>query len=238
MLSLESTAGQRDALRRGYRLYADWYLDAHPDENAAGLFEEQGKKLAIELYQQTAAIAPSESQIASDVTAQGWKIPRKFADGRLGRGWPAQWTGTAYLQMLKDKTIKKKRGRNARQFNIDQENAIRDAKPTLQQMQAFVIKMRTNARLFLASGWLAAVELLGGSVRASNGQVDPDRGGVEIRHTATSHEITIWNATPGVVEMDDQHGFVARAVRVRVADMMIYVQRKMSEAQQRYFKAA
>jgi len=218
-------------------LYAKWYTDSHPDANLAELAVDQGRKYATELYNQTAAIAPSEAKLTADVEQLGWKIPKKFPDGRLGRGWPQQWTGHAYLQAIKTKLIRKKRGRNAKAANIAQENAIRDAKPTLQQMEQAVIAWRKNARLFLATGWLPAVQTLGGSMKQSSGSVDPNRGGAEIRHIGDRHEVVIWNATPGIETMNEAKGFVARAAAVRIADMSIYIRRKMEEAARRFFRA-
>lgn len=236
-LAIKSSSRQRDTLCAGFRLYARWYTDAHPDQNLAELLDDQARKYATELYVQTAAIAPSEAQIAADVQAQGWKIPRKFADGRLGRGSPAQWTGTAYLQALKDKLIRKKRGRGAREKNNAQENAFRDAKPTLEQMQQFVIKAREQARLFLASGWLNAILTLGGTLKGSSGQVDPSRGGAERKSLPGRLEIVIWNATPGIETMNEKKDFVGKARVVRVIDMMIYTKRKMEEAARRFLRA-
>ena len=233
---LQHNPDKLDNLRRGYSLYAKWYEDAHPEVDGESLFLDQGRKYVTEIYNQTAAIAPSPGQIASDVQRQGWRIPRKFADGRLGRGWPQQWTGNAYWQALKQKLIRKKRGRNARQANIEQENAIRDAKPTLQQMQAFVIKIRTDANKFLASGWLGAILDLGGSAKNSSGKAD--RGGAEIHRSPGRAEIILWNETPGMAEMDEKKQIVAKAKLVRIADMLVYVRRKMEEAARRYLRAA
>lgn len=216
-----------------FRKYADWN---HRD--GAELFVDQTRKLATELYTQTAAIAPSEAEIAADVRAQGWKIPKRFADGREGRGSNRAWAGWSYWQAIKNKTIKRFRGRGARQKNWEQESAMRDQKPTLAMMQAYVIALRKNARLFLASGWLGAIFDLGGSLKKSSGKVDHERGGAEIHHNPHGVEVVLWNRTPGIETMDQKTHFVAKAVAVRTADMWVYIRRKMDEAAKQIFRAA
>jgi len=238
-ITLSSSSSQLETLRGSFRHYAEWYTDAHPDANAAELFVDQGRKFATELYVQTAAIAPSNSEIASDVKAQGWEIPVKFADGRLGRGVAAQWLGYAWQKIVKGSPRRRGRPRKGETAAREAgEEAFLSRKPTLAEMQAAVIKWRQNARLFLASGWLGAIADLGGSLSASSGKVDRGRGGAEIRHSAGLTEIILWNRTPGIETMNEQKGFVAKAIAVRAADMLVYVQRKMDEAARRYFRAA
>lgn len=244
-IRMSTNSSQLENLRRGYKSYASWYLGAHPDQDGEDLFIDQGRKFATELYNQTAAIAPTPAQIAADVTAQGWKIPRKFPDGRLGRGVPAQWLGVAYKAALKAKEIARKRGRGAKAFNDAQESSFLAQKPTLQVMQAFVIKNRVNAILNLASGWLGAIAELGGSLKERRGRgsiagyprQNAKRGGADIHRSPGRSEIVLWNETPGMTEMDAKHGIVAKAVTVRVADMIVYIRRKMDEAAARYLRA-
>lgn len=227
-ISISSSSSQLDSLRQTFRTYAAWN-----QRDSADLFLDQSRKLATELYQQTAAIAPSKSKIAADVKALGWKIPRKFQDGRTGRGVRAQWLGYAYSR---SKASKRKRGRqsrgNAAAFEAAFESAM-NRKATLADMQKFVIAMRSNARLYLASGWLGAVLDLGGSVKNTSGRVDRSRGGAIIRRGQGSVEVEFWNRTPGIETMDAKHHFVAKAIAVRTLDMFAYIQRKRAEALQK-----
>lgn len=216
-------------------------------------FRDQARKLAVELYNQTAAIAPTEAQVASTVRALGWHIPAYFGaaparDGkgrivgpapgsRIGRGVVAQWVGVAWEKQKP----KRRRGRptKAQQKRYDKKQAAffddYFSRPSLDQMQAFVIMMRTNARLYLASGWLGAVVSLGGSVKAraggqsGSGAVSSERGGAFVTVADGLMSVTIWNRSVGIEDVDAKRGFVAAAVAVRVEDMWVYVRRKEQE---------
>lgn len=231
-IEITSTSSQLDQLRDTFRKYAAWN---HRD--GAQLFLDQARKLATELYQQTAAIAPTKAEIDSDVKTLGWHIPRRFPDGRLGRGVPAQWLGTA---RKKSKQSKRKRGRPRKGETAAYRQTEEDfmaQKPTLKQMQDFVISNRAAARLYLASGWLGAVVDLGGSMKVTSGKVDRARGGAIIRKGPAGVEIEFWNRTPGIETMDARTQFVAKAILVRSLDMYAYIRRKQSEAAQK-LKAA
>lgn len=224
-LTISSDSTALASLRQTFRTYAAWN-----QRDSAGLFIDQARKLATELYVQTAAIAPSKSEIAADVKALGWKIPRKFRDGRLGRGVPAQWLGSALARRAK------KRGRKSK-LSLAEEEAFMAQRPTLEQMQAFVIANRSSARLYLASGWLGAVADLGGSLKNTSGKIDRSRGGATIRRGAGSISVEFWNRTPGIETMDAKKHFVAKAIAVRMIDMQAYIARKRAEELQR-LKAA
>ena len=231
-MGIRLNSSDRRPFSDAFRKYAEWN---HRD--GADLFVDQTRKLATELYNQTAAIAPSEAQIQSDVDAQGWEIPKRFPDGRLGRGTPAQWIGAAYHAAIKAKSLIKKRGRGAKGYNIAQENAFRDQRPTLQQMQAFVIARRMKSNFYIATGWLGSILALGGSVQSSSGKVDPKRGGAQIRRSPSEVDIVLWNETPGIETMEEKRHFVEKAIAVRAVDMWVYIRRKMTEAQNRFFRA-
>lgn len=216
-----------------FRRYAEWN-----NRDGADLFVDQTRKYANELYEQTAAIAPTESEIRADVEAQGWKIPARFPDGRRGRGTPSQWLGAAYQAAVKAGSIVKKRGRGAKKFNDAQKQAFKEQRPTLQQMQAFVIARRLKSIMYLASGWLGSIAALGGSVKASSGKVDPKRGGAEIRRSPTGVEVGLWNETAGIETMEAKTKFVEAAALIRAADMWVYIRRKMDEAQNMFFRRA
>jgi hypothetical protein len=187
--------------------------------NLADLAIDQSRKLAIELYNQTAAVAPTQAQIAADVQKQGWKIPEKFPDGRLGRGTPGQWIGSAVA------ALPRRRGRKSKARGA-QEAAILSSKPNLQQMQAFVIKHRTRAIKYVASGWLGAVQDLGGSLKSSSGAVNSRRGRAEVADGAVS----IINDTPGMMAVDQKHGVIQKAINTRINDMRVYIARKIAES--------
>jgi|GEM_PF-6526618 len=231
-LNISSNRGQ---YQRAFEKYASWYTDAHPEANLSALFEDQSRKLAVELYNQTAEIAPSVEKLEADIKRQGWRIPAWFrgSRSRIGRGVPAMWLGTAF-----DRQPKPFKGRGAKAKNEAAREAWMAQKPTLAQMEAFVLKMRSAARLYLASGWLGAVVRLGGSVKSTSGQVDPARGGAEITRGQGISKVTIWNRTDGIVTMDLKKQFVEKALTVRAADMLVYVRRKMDEAAMKYLRAA
>jgi hypothetical protein len=199
--------------------YARWN-----QRDTADLFVGESRKFANELYNQTAAIAPSKATISAKVKSLGWHV--------IKRGTPQQWTGQA-LQ----KRQKGRRGRPSLK-NIAADAAFLATKPTLQQMQAYVIAKRSNARLYLASGWLGAIADQGGKLKTTSGKVDHDRGGAEVYRAPSHVEVEFWNRTPGIVEMDAKHGLVAKAYAVRIADMLVYIERKIAESQNRVFRKA
>lgn len=226
MPALKTVSDHQSLWGDTYRRYAEWN-----GRDGEQLFIDQTRKLATELYQQTAAIAPSKAEIEADVKAQGWHIPEKFDDGRQGRGKSSQWLGLVLA------TREKRRGRKSN-GQRQSEDAFLRGRATLEQMQAYVIKLRTSARLYLASGWLGAIFDLGGTLKASSGKVDSERGGAEIRRSPGLLEITLWNRTPGIAAMNAKHQLVARALAVRTADMWVYIRRKMDEAAMQILKAA
>lgn len=200
---------------RVMRSYADIYGGRHPDKGLGLIILERARKLAFELYNQTKAIAPSQAKIAGDVQRLGWRIPEKFPDGRLGRGTPDQWIGQAVASMPKQ------RGRKSK-ARLAQEATVRAQKPTLTDMQNFVIKYRTRHTGFVATGWLGAISDLGGAISANG------RGHAEIR----PDEIDIVNTAPGCSEANAKHGFVQKAIAAQIADMTTYIVSRLQEEKQ------
>jgi hypothetical protein len=220
-LTISDSSTSIEQLRATFRKYAEVNR-----RDADKLAVDNYRKLSIDLYMVTAAIAPTREQIAADVKAQGWKIPRKFRDGRLGRGGPAQWLGAALQK--RNKRIGK-RGRKSKRDHLSDEQFM-NQRATLAQMQAFVIARRTNARLYLASGWVPAISDLGGSLKASSGKVDRTRGGATVSRSPGRIVVTMWNRTPGIALMDAKFGLVTRAIERRVDDMWTYIDRKRAES--------
>lgn len=207
------------AMSRMFLEYASWNQRETPD-----LFVAESRKFANELYMQTAAIAPSKATISAKVKSLGWHV--------IKRGSSSQWKGAALAKKAKRK------GRGAGAINDATRDKAMAAKATLEQMQAYVIAKRSNARLYLASGWLGAVSDLGGSLKISSGNIDHTRGGAEVFRSPSHVEIEFWNRTPGIVEQDAKHNLVGRAYAVRMADMLEYIERKRREAADRIFKKA
>lgn len=213
-----------------FRKYAEWN-----QRDAGDLFVAQCGKLAVELYTQTKLIAPTKDEITADVKKLSWHIPAFFPDGRIGRGIPRMWA-----DFLLEKREKRKRGRPSKGAAAARANPLPrlSAAEMLALMQEFVIKLRVRARLFLASGWLGAVEDLGGSLSSSSGQVDRERGGAEVNRTPTGVEVVLWNRTPGIEDMDEKHQMRAKAAAVRIYDMRLYILNHMNEAVARLIRAA
>ena len=222
-------------IREAFQQYA-----MYNKRNRETLFRDQARKLAVELYNQTAAIAPSEDDIAAKVRSLGWRIPKNFADGRIARGTKEQWVGVDWERRKPKRRRGRPTKRSAAAYQAKMDWFFQDyyERPTLDQMQQFVIMMRTQARLYLASGWLGAVVDLGGSVKASNGGVSRDRGGAFITRNEGLLAVTLWNRSVGIVDVDEQKGFSKKAIEVRVADMWKYVLRKEEEGLRRLARAA
>ena len=220
MPGIEISSSNTGRVREMFRQYTQYNKR---DSDALAI--DQTRKLANDLYNATAEIAPTRAEIAADVKALGWKIPTRFADGRLGRGTIKNWLGLAYA---KQQRRIRKRGRKSKKDHQD-EATFMAGKPTLAQMQAFVIKLRNAARLYLASGWLGAIVDLGGSTKASSGFVDRDRGGATIFRSPGLVQVIFWNRTPGILTMQDKKDFVGKAIAARVSDMWEYIRRKQTE---------
>lgn len=206
------------ALRDTFARYADWN-----GREREMLFEDQTRKFATELYMQTAAIAPTKATIAAKVKSLGWRV--------IKTGTPEQWAGRAVAKM------DRKRGRPSRKDRAAMDAAL-SGKPTLEQMQEYVIKKRSKARLYLASGWLGAVVDLGGQMKATSGKVDRSRGGADIHRSPGQVSVEFWNRTEGMVLMDEKKAIVSKAIAVRMADMWVYITRKMNEGYAQLRRAA
>lgn len=180
---------------------------------------ERAKKLAYELYAQTAAIAPDKGRIAADVQKLGWRIPPYFPDGRMGRGEPRMWADNAIDE------LPKRRGRKSKK-RLAQEESIRNSKATLAQMQAFVIRRRASHAKFVATGWLRCILDLGGSLNKGSGDVNPNAGGAVIK----PGEVELHNNTPGCVPANSKYGFVKKAIAAQIQDMTEYIVSRTQQA--------
>jgi hypothetical protein len=198
----------------------------------AGGVRDHGYGAVDGLYQVTAALAPSEAQIEADVKRQGWKIPAYFKDGRMGRGASKMWRASAYQHRTG-----KKRGRPSK-GDVAAREAYLGGKPTLAEMQAFVIRRRVAARLFLASGWLGAIADLGGLLPSSAAHrgalqgrsgVSKYRGGADVYRAPGLIRIAFWNVTPGIAAMEAKRGIVGPATANVERDLQIYLARKKEE---------
>ena len=229
MPGIEISSHNTGRVREMYRQYTQYNR-----RESDALAIDQSRKLANDLYNATAEIAPTRAEIAADVKALGWKIPSFFADGRMGRGTAKNWLGLAFA---KQQGRIRKRGRKSKMDHLDEQTFLA-LKPTLAQMQAFVIKLRDKARLYLASGWLGAIVDLGGTTKATSGFVDRNRGGATIFRSPGLVQVIFWNRTPGILTMQDKKDFVGKAIAARVADMWQYIRRKQVEGLQRLKRAA
>lgn len=202
---------------RKMRSYAAIYGPRH-DKGLSVIILERAGKLAFELYKQTKAIAPNQSKIAGDVQKLGWRIPARFPDGRLGRGDPDQWLGTAV------KELPKVRGRKTNERRA-LEASIRNSKPTLQQMQHFVIQYRARHAGYIATGWLRAIHELGVyGVTSAKGQ--SIHGRIEVK----VGEVEIINDVPGAAIANQKYGFVQKAIDAQTADMTDYIVDHLQQA--------
>jgi hypothetical protein len=214
-----------DAFQSTFKQYVEWNR-----RDTEMLFLEHARKLATDLYMETAKEAPTKARITADVQRQGWRIPRVFKPGNFGKAWrrgrgvPAQWLGFAMGKMRKGRPTKAALKARAKGMS---------ARPTLKQMQDFVIKIRYDARLYLASGWLGAVSDLGGKLKATSGKVDAQRGGAAIARGATWLRVELWNNTPGIAKISAERGLIERAVRRRLEDTKVHIDRKINEARMR-----
>lgn len=202
-----------DGFAQQVRRYAAIFGPRH-GRNLGEVVLDRARKLAYELYKQTRKVAPTQQQITADVQKQGWKIPKYFPDGRIGRGEPSQWAGSEIA------ALPKVRGRKSTARRA-QEAAIRAQKPTLEQMQAFVIRERSKAIGFVSLGWLAAVQDLGGGYA----NVNREQGRAEFHEDfqGLNGEVDIINDTPGIVEVNAKHNVVGAAIQAQIADMGQYI---------------
>ncbi len=214
-----------EAFQNQFRQYVEWNR-----RDTEILFLESARKLATELYVETAKEAPTKARITADVQRQGWRIPQVFRPGNFGKAWrrgrgiPAQWLGYAMGKMRQGRPTKAAQAARTKGMS---------ARPTLKQMQDFVIKIRYDARLYLASGWLGAVSDLGGKLKSTSGKVDSQRGGAAVQRGQNFLRAELWNNTPGIAKISSERGLVERAIRARMEDVQLYIDRKMREARDR-----
>lgn len=216
------------SLAQTFRNYAEVYGSRHPDVGPAKMLIENARKLATDLYNVSAEIAPTQAQIAADVKKLGWKIPKKFPDGRIGRGEPSDWQGLAFSDVEKSLT-KGRKGRRSNKLKGQlqaAETSIRGTRPTLEMMQNYVIRRRFAHIKYIASGWLGAIQDLGGSLKQSSGNVKSSRGRAEVQDDA----IVIINNSAGINVVNQKYKLVQRAIQRRISDLRVYLLDHLSPA--------
>lgn len=201
------------------------------------LWQEQSGKLAVGLFQAAKAVAPTREEIAADVVALGWHLPKYFHDGGT-RGWRTErgktelWSGATAKLNRRDARIRR-RGRPRKTDALSPEEflagVLAQNKPTLEQMERFVIANRVKASGFIASAYLPACACFGGRVSASGATVPDSRGSVTIQRRDGLVIVAFINTTPGVLIVDDKHHFAAKAIADRAADVREYTARKQRE---------
>jgi len=201
-----------DQIQRKFAEYA-----AYNQRDVEMLAVDQSRKLATDLYVETAKIAPTKARIRADlnktVTAKDWY-------------WAKNDTHqTKLLWAITAKWAKKKgmTGKISGYFSPWFWNQI------MHNMAERIWISRKNAILYLASGWLGAVKDLGGTLKKTSGKVKTQRGGATIRRGNGVVEVTMWNNTPGIETQQAKHDFVGKAIDRRIADMQVYIYRKQQE---------
>ena len=195
------------------------------------LFQDQGRKLAVDIFTATKGIAPTPAEITADVQARGWKIPKWFHTGGT-RGWRTERGPVSLWAGATQNDLDKKNARGKKLTKKDRRNAalLQGNKPTLQMMEAFVIGLRKKASRFLATGWLGAISDLGGSPSGGEDKVDHTRGGAFITRNKGKAVLTLWNRTPGICTVQAKKHFLEHAVANRVASMWQYVKDRTKDA--------
>lgn len=218
-------------LREKFKEYAEWN---ERDIDELGMKTVQklviGAKGVDGLYQTTKAIAPTPGTIEAKVRSLGWRV--------IKRGTPEKWSSSARKNLPKVST--KGMSKAERKAEMARRKAVLAlaAQDQLKLMQNFVIRKRTRAIFWLASGWLGAAADLGFNFRKMFGKVDHARGGATVTKTATGTRVEIWNKTNGVDSVNEKYGFLQRAIANVVADLEVYIERKQAEqeAYERYMK--
>ncbi len=199
--------------------------------NPIELLKKQALQLVIGskgfggLYQFTKEGAPTWGEISGAVKRQGWKIPVTFPDGRTGRGTPAQWAG------VKINALPVRVGRPTK-TRLGEIAAIKAAKPTLEDMQRFVIARRIRAIFYVATGWGGAAADLGGSFEGGEVISKKKRGYAEFSASGGSASVAVVNNTPGILYVNKKTNLAVRALKARVDDMKLYIRRKHAESAQ------
>ena len=101
----------------------------------------------------------------------------------------------------------------------------------LRRMQAAAVRRRTKAIGYVASGYLPAVDGLGGKGKAKDTtNFRRPRGSVKIEGLTTGRpSVTITNSTPGIVSVEQKHGVTGKAFKAMTADMQTYIDRKQGD---------
>jgi len=216
-------------LQKAFAEYAAWN---ERDIDELGMKTVQklviGAKGVDGLYQTTKAIAPTPGVIEAKVRSLGWRVIKR---GNKAQPWgsPELWLRSAAHNIPKVST--KGMDKASRKAELDRRKAVlkQMSQDNLKLMQNYVIRKRTRAIFWLASGWLGAAADLGFNFRKMFGKVDHVRGGATVTKTATGTRVDIWNATNGIDKVNEQKGFLQKAIANVVADLEVYTERKKAE---------
>lgn len=103
----------------------------------------------------------------------------------------------------------------------------------MERMHDAVANARFNRRFFVASGYLPAINVLRGSGAARRKTLKPvknPRGSVEIQGiNGGKPQITITNATPGIIHSNQKTDAQRKALDAVSDDIDIYIRKKLGE---------
>ncbi len=182
------------------------YLEANT-RNAGELVAKKAKDVAIELYKATAALAPSEADIARKVKSLGWRVKRKAGAWPLHKG--------------------EKRGSKGPLKRMQAAQIAKRAKRRGYVATGWLPAV--NKLVDLAKGDDGKYTGKSGLGRKL-AQVKSPKGTVTISGMGTgSPMVTITNSTPGIAAMEKQHHLLSTAFNEASKDIITYLRRKQQE---------
>ena len=185
------------------------YAEVQTKKDLPEILEDQANKLACSDFGEGAQGLYQESAKTAPSQAMLLDLPAQ-------RNYRIKHPGRPLLTQFEQRAFKrgKKKGQvRAVQVGVEGE-----------------MNRRARHRFYQAAGWLSA--RLSKYARGRNrGQ---DRAQVTLQLTGTSLYVLIANNSPAAGEVADRTGYLARAVNARVADLMAYVTRKITESAQAF----
>lgn len=167
---------------------------------------KQGGQLAWDLYKLTKEVSPTKKSLFAIPAAVGWKIKRP-------KGW-AVFDMPAPPKTRKDS---KRNTRAKRRKRWDHKSG---------EMNRRVKGIGVTARAWIPPYWP-------GNPNWSIRKIKRPRGFVTMSLDGNRLSLTLINRMPGMSGLDAKHGIIEKALARRVADMEVYVQRKIKEAEER-----
>lgn len=176
------------------------------------LLQHQADQLAFELQRQARLEGgKTKAEIRALPQRLGYRIRRRLASG-LSKGVDV------LKRNRKGKFAYKSVAASAKRAALNAGHARVSIK------QEIRLRLRW-AGVYQASGWITSrLGLARGRTRIAN-----PRGRVIAKFTGIRPSITLINQTPGAAEFAAKTGYVARALRLRIADMRRYIARKLGE---------